>query len=156
MKKVWGSFRRQEGETDEDENERMWVSVAGKTNLNTGLVYKRPLNAHSKEGNARMITQLTKEVEELQEKGEYIILLGDFNAHTHQGEGGPQTLHKTNACGRDLLAIKDAVQLIMLNGSNISKGTWKWMSRNQKLVKDYCLVSPELFPKVNEIWLDDT
>ena len=44
----------------------------------------------------------------------------------------------------------------MLNGSNISKGTWTWMSRNQKSVVDYCLKSQEMFPKVNQMWIDDT
>ena len=103
--------------------------------------------------------RLMKELDEIKNRDESLILLGDLNRAIRAGEQGEPGNHKHVSYGgqlvRELLADKE---YILVNSIQEAEGgPWTWTSRANNKVKsclDLVIVSADILPYISSLEVD--
>lgn len=146
-----------EESNEADLRENMWLSIQCKEGtLALGTVYMG-IGKHT-EWNDRIEQTLVEDIQQHQTEGAKVLLLGDFNGHIGEQEGGVQgTLHETDENGRRVIRIMQGNNLVMLNGSDKCSGKWTRMRGGQKpSIIDYALVEEHNREMVHQMEIDDS
>ena len=143
-------------ESEENNNEILWIEVAGSVKCIVGVVYLASRNNNNNEWNKDIMEILHRDITRWKTQNKEIILLGDFNGHIHVNDGGSQEIHSTNENGKLLLDLIKAHDLTMMNSSGKCKGKWTWMRANQKSVVDYVVTSQSEADISQSLVIDDT
>ena len=92
----------------------------------------------------------------LQQQEIGVMLLGDFNGHVAELDGGVKGEKATNGNGKIITRIMERHQLQMLNTSSKCKGRWTRMRNNSKSVIDYVLPSKEITDSMSSMYINNT
>ena len=137
--------------------ERLWVTiVSGEEHLTVGVVYFS-LDKYS-EWNDNLSKVISADVSRLQsEKGNATLLVGDFNAHISEEDGGVVGCGATtNRNGRMLLDFAETAGMSILNTQRVCEGKWTRMRGvNQPSILDYALIDEQHSYRVQRMKIDD-
>ena len=103
--------------------------------------------------------RLKKELDEIKERDESCILLGDLNRAIGAGEKGvPGNNEKVSFGGELVRELLEDKEYILLNSSHLAEGgPWTWVSRANSDVKsciDLVIITGDLLPYVSSLLVD--
>lgn len=152
------SAREWERPSDNTSSEHVWIVMQGETaEIAIGTVYMG-IDKH-KEWNDKLEQRLTEDIAQLELEGKTICLLGDFNAHIEEADGGvlgQDKKTKTNTNGGRVTRLVDQHGLEMVNKFAKCKGKWTRMTERNKSVIDYVLISEQHQEIILSMTIDDT
>ncbi len=147
-----------ERQSESRSNEHIWIVVQGQSEeIAIGVVY---MGIDKYKGwNDKMEQALTEDLAQLEAEGKTIILLGDFNAHITEKDGGVPNQDKktkTNTNGGRLTRLMDEHGLEMMNKSTKCRGKWTRMTETSKSIIDYVLISDQHQEVPRSMTINDT
>ncbi len=141
------------GRTNE-EYESIWIVLNnGKVNLKLGVVYfpqEKDITVMEAESIYRKIRT---EISDGRNKGQQVMVLGDFNCKVGNKIQGNHK-EKTSG-GKMLLNLVREGKLVMVNATEMCKGLWTRVEKNQRSVLDYVLVTKENLEIIKEMIIDE-
>ena len=144
-------------EEEPRQTEHQWLTVHGKnTELAIGLVYMG-LNKYQ-EGNDELEQAISEDIAQLQEEGKQILLIGDFNAHISERDGGVQGQTDSTVTDRNgfrVLQLMEKHNLAMMNKNKKCEGKWTRMKGQEKSVIDFALGSEDCVQIMTRMKIDD-
>ena len=103
--------------------------------------------------------QLRRDIKEIEDREEGLVLLGDYNRAIGNDKVGVAGNHPHVSYGGELVReLLEDDRYILLNDSTVAEGgPWTWESRADKTVKsclDLCVMSANLFSYVTKMLVD--
>jgi len=149
---VWDNGGDNE-KTDID-RENIWVVVKGEQDVAIGVVY---LAAGGTERNTnwneKLLEKIQHEIEVIRNQGLEIIIVGDFNGHIGEKEGG--RVRGWNVQGMSNVKAWKEWGVEMVNRSRKCKGKWTRMRGNQKSEIDFVLVNKGKLDCIDSMKIDE-
>jgi hypothetical protein len=150
---------------EQDEGDRLWqkdeicwiiIPRENQDNVAIGFTYLAPEGEKNVEWNNSIEEQLTQDMASLREAGNRVMLIGDFNGHIKEGDGGVrQGDNRTDTNGQRIKNIMRSQNLIMMNKSTKCQGKWTFMRKNQKSIVDYVLADEDVAEQIKGMIIDD-
>ena len=156
----WEGLHETDDEWNKVRNERLWVILEDE-NIAICTIYAATEGKEiNHEWNRTLMQMLSAEItyQESQEKD--ILIMGDFNAHLSEEDGGTKTNDTpnkiiTNQNGRIMKSFVEENNLTIWNREKICEGTWTRMRRTEKSIIDYITSSDGIREKMLKIEIDD-
>ena len=103
--------------------------------------------------------RLMKDVDDIMERGEGVVMIGDFNAAIGKGNLGVKENHeRVSYRGKLINELLEEKEIFLVNSMEIQeKGPWTWESRsdpNKKSCLDLVMVSENLLPYLSSLLVD--
>ena len=95
---------------------------------------------------------IVQEVEAASERGEKIVMMGDFNCKVGLEVAGNNK--EVSKGGRELLKLANKLSLKILNSNKCCRGLWTRQQDNERSILDYILVNKEDVKLVNFMKID--
>ncbi len=103
--------------------------------------------------NTVALQDLQEQIGTLQNNGWSILLMGDFNGHIGDYIQGNKP--GVDTTGRNILALSQTRDLVILNAAQVCRGLWTWHRGDQHSVVDYIVVSQDIGEVVTQLVIDD-
>ena len=136
--------------------ENIWIILEGEVDLAVGVIYMASGQNKSKnEWNRDLFEKVDAEIEELQEAGKEIFLVGDFNGHVEgkKQEGG--SIYRGDMQGKRMQEAWERWKLTVINWTDKCEGKWTRMRNMQKSVIDYGLIQESCESRIKWMKIDD-
>ena len=146
------------GNTDEMRTEILWTIIKTKIeDIAVGTLYMASGEGQkARDWNDKIEELVNNDVHEMYEEGKRIILIGDFNGHIAEEDGGVHgCTHQTNINGERIKRIMKHNNLHMINKIEQCRGKWTWMARDRKSIVDYVLADQTITNKIKSMTIDD-
>ena len=120
-----------------------------------GVCYFKPDGSQYEAWNEDVLNGITQEIKVVKARGQPYCLIGDFNGHIHERDGGSSGSGPTDRNGRRVLSLAGDFSLSILNFSTYCQGAWTWNRKNSKTIIDYILASDEMENDTNSLIIDE-
>ena len=127
--------------------------------INIINIYGRQESRYSKEDIIDSFNRLKKDIEFIEEKNEYVILIGDLNRQFGNDNYGIRGNKSKISFGGELYRslLKTHKYVLVNNLEQTYGGPWTWINRQDpesKSCLDICIVSNSLVPFVDKVTID--
>ena len=139
---------------DREVGESMWITIAnGRNNIRIGVVYapqeSRTLLAKLKV----MYKGIKEQIEEAKKQQQKVLIVGDFNCKI--GDAIKGNTEEVTKGGKLLLKMINKLDMKLVNGSSVCRGTWTRVEGNHKSVLDYVIMNNEDLELVEDMLIDE-
>merc|ERR1712072_921575 len=118
--------------------EMMWHRMDnGKTKMKIGVIYMPQESRTSLEKLKDIYAKIEQEIEEAQEKGDSILILGDMNCKVGNATKGNK--EEITKGGRLLMKMVKKYKLKLVNADTRCEGKWTRIEGSSKSVIDYVM-----------------
>ena len=136
-------------ETNNTKNiEQIWIEVGTKTKYKIGVIYL----PRGEKANINEIKEtyeaIQQEIQKGKEKGQRVLVLGDFNSKTRDA-GGP------DKGGKELERMVKEVDYAIVNELQVTTGKWTRVENDKKSVLDYMLVDKKEITSITSMLIDE-
>ena len=137
--------------------ETIWMKIKGKDKqLIIGGIYSPCENITPKKKITEFVNELEKDLKEIVEnEGDEVLIVGDFNAHVGNDEKGIKDNHeKIGKNGEQYRRMVEENNLTIMNNTNKCKGKWTRVQGDKKSILDLTIVTNNLMEKT-QIEIDE-
>ena len=128
--------------------EQIWIEVGTKTKYKIGVIYlPRGEKANIKEIK-ETYDAIQQEIWKGKEKGQRILVLGDFNSKTKYA-GGP------DKGGKELERMVKEMECAIVNEMQVTTGKWTRVEKDKKSVLDYMIVDKKDSASITSLLIDE-
>ena len=140
---------------EEKETEMIWIKIKNmRMTYKIGAIYMPQENRKTKIQLQEIYTKIGKEISDAKQKGEKVLLIGDFNCKVGKMiEGNDEKVSKG---GKILNSMMNRHKMVMINATEVCKGIWTREENRKKSVLDYCITFEEDEKYVKEMEIDES
>ena len=137
--------------------ESIWYIIRGQEiKLAIGVIYMAVDNPQNRDWNDKLEEKIARDIHTLKDEGMHILLLGDFNGHIREEDGGvPRGDPHTDKNGQRVVNFCSSHDLSILNCSPQCEGKWTWMRRDSRSIIDYMLLDNRIKENCRGMMIDD-